>query len=688
MGLWWAWILQRVVPEVLPAEPFSILREERGRFPGAEKIRKRHIFARLRINAIFRVFAKVSSVKPSHYPTKTSSPLTLSRAVFCSVLAVLAATGTHAADGTWTQIVSGTASGIWSDEASANWAGGVVAGGSGATADFGTLNVSGTSTVTLGEPRTIGNLIFGDADTSTIGHWILAGTGGNTLTLQGTTPTITVTSATNVTATISTSISGGNGLTKDGIGVLILSGSNNYTGGTTISAGALRAQNNSALGTGSVLVASGGRLQLQAVTLSNAITLNGSSALLANGGASVLTGNVTLGSNSSISYGSANNISLNLSGTLNLADNALTVAPTANTGVSATISGPIIGSGGIIKAGSGPLNITGDNRPTFSGSVSVTLGTLAVGHDGALGSGTLILNPSNDQIVTVRSTDATARTIGNAVATATTSGNVYRFGSPNAGFNGDLTFSNTTNIAISNLKRFEVMNRTQFDAGFTGNGGIMMQNQSGTLVLNGVNTYSGSTTINAGTLLVNGSLGANSTVTVGAVGTLGGGGTVGGNTTILGVLSPGSSTESLAFGSNLTLTDTANTVMEINGINRGTAVDGYDAIDLNNEAGILTYDGTLTLTMTALIANGTYDLFSFTAEAQGAFDLVTFAGGAYTGTFVESDGVWTATSDQGQVFTFNQATGDLTVVPEPATAMMMGMGFMTLLFLHRRSLRR
>ena len=52
-------------------------------------------------------------------------------------------------------------------------------------------------------------------------------------------------------------------LTKAGTGTLTLSGANTYSGGTTISAGILNIQNDSALGSGSVSVASGATLQLQ-----------------------------------------------------------------------------------------------------------------------------------------------------------------------------------------------------------------------------------------------------------------------------------------------------------------------------------------------------------------------------------------------------------------------------------------
>ena len=73
---------------------------------------------------------------------------------------------------------------------------------------------------------------------------------------------------------------------------------------------------------------------------------------------------------------------------------------------------------------------------------------------------------------------------------------------------------------------------------------------------------------------------------------------------------------------DLTLSgNNVNTVMEISGTNRGVT-GGYDAIDVGASK-LLTYDGTLTLTMTALIADGTYDLFNFTSTFDaGGFGCV------------------------------------------------------------------
>ena len=139
----------------------------------------------------------------------------------------------QAADGTW----SNDGNSLW--DTTTNWTGGIVASGSGATANFNTLNITADRTVSLDSARTIGTLIFGDA-TSSHGWLLDGGSAPYILTLAGTTPTITVNPlATGKVAAISAEIAGTSGLTKSGAGPLTLSGVNTYTGTTTVNAGTL-----------------------------------------------------------------------------------------------------------------------------------------------------------------------------------------------------------------------------------------------------------------------------------------------------------------------------------------------------------------------------------------------------------------------------------------------------------------
>jgi len=109
----------------------------------------------------------------------------------------------------------------------------------------GTITVSGTVSAN--------SLTFGSAS----GAIVLS---GGTISLGGTTPTITVS---NTSDTISSAIIGSAGLTKNGTGNLTLSGNNTYSGNTTVNAGRLKAGSTTALSSSSAMsVAAGATLDL------------------------------------------------------------------------------------------------------------------------------------------------------------------------------------------------------------------------------------------------------------------------------------------------------------------------------------------------------------------------------------------------------------------------------------------
>jgi autotransporter-associated beta strand protein len=162
----------------------------------------------------------------------------------------LTITPARAADGTWL----GT-TGNWS--ATGTWSGGAIADGADFTANFNGVNIAADQTITVDTARTIGNITFTDATTASNN---LTLSGANPLTLDVTTgaPVINVTDATR-TLTISSAITGSDGLTKSGAGTLLLSGANTYTGATTVSVGTLRFNAATAIGGAdrSVAVATG-----------------------------------------------------------------------------------------------------------------------------------------------------------------------------------------------------------------------------------------------------------------------------------------------------------------------------------------------------------------------------------------------------------------------------------------------
>lgn len=525
-----------------------------------------------------------------------------------------------AADGVWTEPSGGS----WN--VGGNWAGGTIASGAGFTADFDSLDTSGTVTVTLDAPRTIGNLVFGDDDTSSATTWVLSGgAGAPALTLEGDSPTITVNAlGSSGLARIDAVIDGEDGLTKSGAGILSLNNANTYTGGTTISQGALRVQNSEALGSGAVQVASGGRLQLHGgVDIANAVTINGSSALHSNSGHNTISGLVTLGSNATAAGQNSPNTSLTLTD-VNLGSHTLSVATgAANTG-HVIISGTITGTGGISKSNVGDLTISQDNTATYSGTTTHKRGILHLGSDGALGAGSLQWVTDNDQMAAIRSVGADTRTITNDVAiTAQNTQNTnarHQFGSAGTGdliFSGDITLTSTGN----GNRRLQVLNdTTRFDGSVAGSGRFSKEG-SGTLVLNGDNTYSGDIAVEAGTLLVNGSNNGAGSVTVSGDATLGGVGSIAGDVTF---------NADAAF---LALLDGA---LDIGG--QVTIADGA----------LITTDDILTLS-------------SYTVLTHGL--------GSLSGTFTVDDSI----TSQGYSVVYDDTSVSL-VIPEPASLALLGLG--------------
>ncbi|MBN8456880.1 MAG: autotransporter-associated beta strand repeat-containing protein [Verrucomicrobia bacterium] len=150
--------------------------------------------------------------------------------------------------------------GNWSD--SLNWLNEVTPNQANAPVEF-LLAQSGNATVYLDGSRTAGNLTFGNPNAV---DWTISGYVGSILSLDtgATTPTITVQ---NNTATIAAEVAGSQGLLKSGPGTLALTGTNSYSGTTTVNGGVLSVSvlagngNNSGLGTGTDLVLNGGTLR-------------------------------------------------------------------------------------------------------------------------------------------------------------------------------------------------------------------------------------------------------------------------------------------------------------------------------------------------------------------------------------------------------------------------------------------
>lgn len=164
-----------------------------------------------------------------------------SRMLPALVLAAGLPAAAPAQSGVWTNLLGGS----WNDPA--NWNGGVIADGADNTADFATLDIAATRTVTLDANRTIGNLLFADTATAAFGWALNAGTPAGILTLDVSAGAPVIDVATQ-TLTIAAQVAGDDGLTKTGRGTLSLTASNSYSGLTSILGGRLAVNNNHAFG--------------------------------------------------------------------------------------------------------------------------------------------------------------------------------------------------------------------------------------------------------------------------------------------------------------------------------------------------------------------------------------------------------------------------------------------------------
>lgn len=511
----------------------------------------------------------------------------------------------------------------------------------------GSLVKDGTGVLTLTNANTYTGATTINNGTLQIGN---GGTTGSIANTSGITNNATLAYNRGDALTVGYAISGSGSVVKDGAGTLTLSGTNTYSGGTTLNSGTLVINNGSALGSGALAAFNGTTISL--ITSSGtgtAINLSGSNAVV-----TLLSNQLSSGYTSSIT-GTADQ-TLQISGTNVVNMNATTRQFAGFAGTVNIVSGASIADRSStttwINGGDGTLFNVDGYMSSRNG------GTWALG--GLTGSGTL--------------------TMGTA-------------GSSNIGLNYTVGARNDASNTFSGV----------IQDGDTANGKTVSLTKvgTGTLTLNGANTYTAATTISGGTLALgsSGSLASTAIInnatfdvstvsgyTVNSGQTLSGSGIVIGATTINGSLNPGNSPGVLTFNNDLTLAGTAN--FEINGAARGTE---HDAV---NVGGTLTYGGVLNLVFSSTFLSGdqSFALFTGVDGLTAPIDAGSFTAielqGAYAGSMANNSGVWTATI--GDVtFTFTQDTGTLltsaTAVPEPAAyATLAGLGILAVASLRRR----
>ncbi|MEI7774885.1 MAG: autotransporter-associated beta strand repeat-containing protein, partial [Verrucomicrobiota bacterium] len=268
------------------------------------------------------------------------------------------------------------------------------------------------------------------------------------------------------TLTVGGDISGVYGMTKAGAGKMLLTGANSFTGATLVSAGTLQIGNGGSSG-----------------SLSSLSTLTNNATLVF-----AVSGTLTQGTDFAPSITGTGTLIQQGPGTLVLTD--------ANSYTGATlISGGTlqIGVGGIFGGISASSSLTNNATLVFNRSDTLIQGTdfaPSIGGTGSLrqeGAGSLVLSGTNSY------TGPTVIAAG-----------VLQLG--NGGLSGRLSTSSViTNNAVLAFNRSNVVTQGTDFASTVGGSGKVQQLGAGTLVLSGVNTYTGGTTLSAGRVNINNS---------------------------------------------------------------------------------------------------------------------------------------------------------------------------------------
>ncbi|EBR1896222.1 AIDA autotransporter-like protein ShdA, partial [Salmonella enterica] len=378
---------------------------------------------------------------------------------------------------------------------------------------LGTGDVTDNATLALNTGGTFDNAISGSGQVVKSGDETLTLSGTNSYT-GGTTISGGTLVATNVEAlgsgdvtddatlelntggTFDNAISGSGQVVKSGDKMLTLSGANSYSGGTLISDGTLVASNVEALGTGDVTNNATLELNTGGDFTNN---ISGSGQVEKSGDdALTLSGANSYSGGTLISDGTLVASNVEALGTGDVTDDA-----TLELNTGGDFDNAISGSGQVVKSGDETLTLSGSN--TYTGGTLISSGTLVANDVNALGTGdvtdnaVLELNTGGDFI---NSIGGTGRVEKSGDETLTLSGsNTYT---------GGTTINDGTLVATSvdALGSGDVTDNATLELNtggdFTNNiggTGRVEKSGDGTLTLSGSNTYTGGTTINDGTLV-------------------------------------------------------------------------------------------------------------------------------------------------------------------------------------------
>jgi len=479
----------------------------------------------------------------------------------------------------------------------------------------GTLTLTSSNAITGGTALNAGVLLIGHANS--LGSGTLAVNGG-TLDLNGHAIVVGGLSGTNSIGKITTStaaaltltvnqsgttsydgvIENGAGtvsLLKQGSGLVTLSGTNTYSGNTTITGGLIGFSALANLGSGTIAL---------------------------NGGGLQWAGNNTLDISSSPRFAALGSAG----GTFDTNGNNVTFA--------SVVSGP----GSFTKTGAGMLTLAAAN--TYGGSTTVTGGLIAFSSLDNFSSGSIVLNGGGLQWATGNTIDLSSSSrlaaLGSSGGTFDTNGNNVTFAAALSG-SGPLTktgagtltlldantYTGTTTISrgalqignggtTGSIASTAIVNNASviFDrgdavayAGTISGSGNVAQAGSGVVTLDGLNTYTGSTTVSSGLLRMGGASALGTSALAVHSGTL----DLNGNGLSVYALSGTGASGKITTSATTSLTVTANQSTDTSFA--GVIEDGSGKLSVvKTGSGTLTFTGNHTYTGTTTISGGTLQI--------------------------------------------------------------------------------
>lgn len=299
--------------------------------------------------------------------------------------------------------------GLWSD--SANWDGGLVAAGTGATADFSLRDLATDTTLVIDSNRTLGRIVLGDTDFSTPAGWTITdgAVTARVITLEGTsTPVIQVDAATTpagdttdvpaANATphhLAVTLAGGKGFTKTGVGTLELNRPNPaLIGALTISKGIVQVGPGGTLAPASVTIATSQQLRVTGGAFATAGTVSWTSGT----GTGVIVSDGTASFQNIVPSNTRNSFFKVTGGVVNAKD--INFPRSGDSEAQTTGTGVLISGGDTTFANIGLGTVDSWAGLTISGGKITVTGTLHNGYQKTAGRGGVIYLSGGELAVT------------------------------------------------------------------------------------------------------------------------------------------------------------------------------------------------------------------------------------------------------------------------------------------------